>query len=71
MLQYPVCLIVVSSDYARFYGVRTGLWTVELSGDGWAVGTMLQPAAVGTAAHFTRDFSRATGMPPGWYLTDQ
>lgn len=45
VLQYPVCLIVVASDYARFYGVRTGLSTVELSGAGWAVGTMLQPAA--------------------------
>lgn len=45
VLQYPVCLIVVSSDYARFYGVRTGLSTVELSGHGWAFGTMLQPAA--------------------------
>lgn len=45
VLQYPICLIVVSTDYARFYGVRTGLSTVELSGDGWVVGTMLQPAA--------------------------
>lgn len=45
VLQYPVCLIVVSNSYARFYGVTTGLSTVELSGDGWAVGTMLQPAA--------------------------
>jgi AraC-like DNA-binding protein len=45
VLQYPICLLVVSTDYARFYGVTTGLSTVELSGDGWAVGTMLQPAA--------------------------
>lgn len=45
VLQYPVCLVVVSDSYARLYGVRTGLSTVDLSGDGWAVGTMLQPAA--------------------------
>lgn len=45
VLQHPICLIVVSLTYARFYGVRTGVSTVELSGDGWAVGTMLQPAA--------------------------
>ncbi len=44
-LQYPVCLIVVSNSYARFYGVARGLSTVTLDGDGWAVGTMLTPAA--------------------------
>lgn len=45
VLQYPVCLIVVASEYARFYGVVPGLSTVELSGRGWAAGVMLQPAA--------------------------
>lgn len=45
VLQYPICLVVVSAEYARLYGVTTGLSTVALSGDGWAVGTMLQPAA--------------------------
>lgn len=45
VLQYPVCLTVVTPDYARFYGVAAGLSTVALAGDGWAVGTMLQPAA--------------------------
>jgi AraC-like DNA-binding protein len=45
VLQYPVCLIVVSDSYARFIGVRTGLSTHELVGSGWALGTMLQPAA--------------------------
>lgn len=45
VLQYPVCLVVVSSDYARFYGVTTGLSSVDLAGSGWAVGAMLQPAA--------------------------
>ena len=24
VLQYPVCLVVVSDDYARFYGVTSG-----------------------------------------------
>lgn len=45
VLQYPVCLVVVSDSYARLYGVRTGLSTVELRGTGWALGAMCQPAA--------------------------
>src|SRR3954470_7978020 len=45
VLQYPVCLLVVASDYARFYGVVTGLSTTTLTGDGWAVGVMCAPAA--------------------------
>ncbi len=45
VLQYPVCNIVIAQDYARFYGPNSGLSTVDLSGAGWAVGVMLQPAA--------------------------
>ncbi len=45
VLQHPVALIVVSGDYARFYGVVAGLSTTTLSGDGWAAGVMLTPAA--------------------------
>ena len=45
VLQYPVCLVVVSGDYARFYGVVRGLSTTTLQGRGWAVGVMLAPAA--------------------------
>ena len=45
VLQYPVALLVVTPDYARFYGVVTGLSTTTLAGDGWAVGVMLTPAA--------------------------
>lgn len=45
VLQYPVCLLVVTGEYARFYGVASGLSTTTLSGDGWAVGVMCQPAA--------------------------
>jgi AraC-like DNA-binding protein len=45
VLQYPVCLLVVSGEYARFYGVVSGTSTTVLAGDGWAVGVMLQPAA--------------------------
>ena len=45
VLQHPVCLVVVTPDYARFYGVVPGLSTTRLSGDGWAVGVMLAPAA--------------------------
>ena len=44
-LQHPVCLVVVSDTYARFYGVARGRSSVTLEGDGWAVGTMLTPAA--------------------------
>jgi AraC-like DNA-binding protein len=45
VLQYPVSLVVVAGDYARFYGVVSGLSTTTLSGDGWAVGLMCAPAA--------------------------
>ncbi|WP_160010621.1 AraC family transcriptional regulator [Nocardioides sp. AX2bis] len=45
VLRYPVCLVVVAADYARFYGPATGLSEQELSGSGWACGVMLQPAA--------------------------
>lgn len=44
-MQYPVCLIVVSAEYARFYGVSSGLSTTTLTGDGWAAGVMCAPAA--------------------------
>lgn len=47
VLQYPVCLVVVSADYALLVGPSRGLSTQELTGSGWAIGTMLQPA-VGT-----------------------
>ena len=45
VLQYPVCLFVVAHDYALLVGPSTGLSTQELTGSGWALGTMLQPAA--------------------------
>ena len=45
VLQYPVCLIVVSHEYALLVGPSRGLSTQELRGTGWALGTMLQPAA--------------------------
>ena len=44
-LQHPVCLVVVSNTYARLYGVARGRSSVTLEGEGWAVGTMLMPAA--------------------------
>ncbi|RJK93832.1 helix-turn-helix domain-containing protein [Vallicoccus soli] len=58
VLQYPACLLVVSSTYARFYGVVRGLSTTTLSGDGWAVGLSLAPAggalvASGSVAPYT------------------
>lgn len=45
VLQYPVCLMVVTAEYARFYGVVSGLSSTTLTGDGWAVGLMFAPAA--------------------------
>ncbi|MGY1707335.1 helix-turn-helix domain-containing protein [Geodermatophilus sp. SYSU D00697] len=45
VLQYPVALLVVSPEYARFYGVVSGLSTTTLTGRGWAVGVMCAPAA--------------------------
>jgi AraC-like DNA-binding protein len=45
VLQYPVSLVVVSDTYARFYGVVPGLSTTTLTGEGWAVGLMCEPAA--------------------------
>src|SRR3954466_6041559 len=44
-LPYPVCLVVVSHEYALLVGPSSGLSTQELTGTGWALGTMLQPAA--------------------------
>ena len=52
-----MCLVVISDDYARFYGVVSGLSTTTLAGQGWAVGAMLAPAAdyllAGTVDAFT------------------
>lgn len=45
VLQYPVCLMVVTAAYARFYGPASGLAGTPLSGDGWAAGVMFEPAA--------------------------
>ena len=45
VLQYPVCLIAISKQYARFYGVTSRLSTTTLAGEGWAVGVMCAPAA--------------------------
>lgn len=45
VLQHPVCLLVVTPTYARFYGVTSSLSTTTLTGEGWAVGVALTPAA--------------------------
>src|SRR4051794_13377125 len=45
VLQYPVSLLVIAEDYARFYGVVSGLSSTTLVGTGWAVGVMCAPAA--------------------------
>jgi AraC-like DNA-binding protein len=57
VLQHPCALIVVTREYARFYGVATGVSSTTLTGEGWAVGVLLQPAAgfllVGDMSRFT------------------
>ena len=45
VLPYPVCQVVISAEYARLVGPSVGLSSERLRGSGWAVGTMLQPAA--------------------------
>ncbi len=65
VLQYPVSLLVITGEYARFYGVVSGLSTTRLSGNGWAVGLMLAPAAGfllarGSVAAYTDQFVDVT-----------
>ena len=45
VLQYPVCLLAITTAYSRFYGVVSGVSATTLSGEGWAAGVMLTPAA--------------------------
>jgi AraC-like DNA-binding protein len=44
VLQYPVCQLVIADDCAELVGPQSGLSTQDISGTGWALGTMLQPA---------------------------
>lgn len=72
-LQHPVCLVVVSDSYARLYGVARGRSSVTLEGEGWAVGTMLTPAAgrlllgrsVAELTDTWIDLTRVDGVPSG------
>lgn len=43
-LNDPVCQLVFSGGYARFYGVAPELSTTTLTGHGWAVALVLAPA---------------------------
>lgn len=61
VLQYPVGQVVVSDQYARLVGPARGLGRQELTGRGWAVGAMLQPA---TAALLLR--GPASPIVDGW-----
>ncbi len=45
VLQYPVALAVITPAYTRFYGLVPGLSTTTLTGVGWGVGVLFQPAA--------------------------
>jgi AraC-like DNA-binding protein len=63
VLQYPVCLVVVSHTYALLVGPTSGLSTQELTGSGWALGTMLQPAAGLALAGGSVDRLTDTALP--------
>ncbi len=78
VLQYPVCLVVISDTYARFYGVMSGISETVLEGRGWALGLMLQPAAgyavtQAPVRRLTDRWVELTEVPglPGARLTDQ
>ena len=59
VLQYPVCQIVVVRRLRRAgRPAARGLSTQDIEGTGWAVGTMLQPAA-----GFALAGGRSTGSP--------
>lgn len=72
VLQYPVCQIVIGHDSALLVGPHRGLSTRELQGEGWAVGTMMQPAAGVRLAgrpmteliDGVHDLTEATGLDP-------
>ena len=77
VLAYPVCQLVVTATYATLVGPTSGLSTRELTGSGWAVGVMLQPAAgtlvsgrsVDQLADQVLPLTEATGLD-GARLTD-
>lgn len=65
VLQYPVGQLVIADSYARLVGPARGLGRQELAGQGWAVGTMLQPAT----ASLLLD-GPATVIVDGWVELD-
>jgi AraC-like DNA-binding protein len=78
VLQYPVCLLVVTAGYARFYGPASGLNSTPLTGDGWAAGVMFEPAAGalltgGSVSRWTDTHAELTEVfgPPGAALADR
>lgn len=70
VLQYPVCQVVVGSDGGLLVGPHRGLGTERLTGSGWAVGAMMQPAAglalaggpVTTLTDVRRDLATVPGL---------
>ncbi|WP_299450417.1 AraC family transcriptional regulator [uncultured Serinicoccus sp.] len=68
-LQHPACLVVISNTYARFFGVVRGRSSVTLEGEGWAVGTLLRPAAgrllLGRSVATVRDSHLDLSQLPG------
>lgn len=45
VLQYPICLLIVTPAYARFVGPNRGLSMTVLEGNSWGFGAMFAPAA--------------------------
>lgn len=45
VLQYPICVAVVTPGYERLYGVAKAVSETVLTGRGYAIGTMFSPAA--------------------------
>lgn len=52
VIAFPACNLVVEPDAVAFCGPTTRVSHRDLTGTGWAVGALLQPAAV---PHFTDD----------------
>lgn len=45
VLTYPACNVVIGPDDAQLFGPARSVLSRELSGDSWAVGVLLRPAA--------------------------
>ncbi len=70
VLQYPICLLIVTPAYARFVGPNRGLSSTVLEGRAWGFGAMFAPAAglllLGRPVNTVTDsFLELDGVLPG------